>query len=261
MSWRKILQNWTGLVFSCATIIAALILGSGQETESVFAASASISTAGSSFIPANVTINVGDTVNWSSLGGHTVTALDGSFDYSSGPTFSYRYTQAGTFNFFCQFHRGAGMTGQVMVEGTSLTTTPTVSPLPTSIPTSTRVAATATPIPVPTASGSNRQFLSVGVRNGSFNSADVSVFPATFYPKTLTIQAGQTVRWIDQGTTHTVTSDATQNGIPLFDSGPNGLTPGQTFAYRFDSPGTYPYYCVFHGAIGGVGHSGVIVVQ
>ena len=154
------------------------------------------------------------------------------------------------------------MIGQVVVEGASLTTTPTASPVPTSTPIATTIPTTATPIPVPTAIGFNRQYLAVGVRTGSFNSADVSIFPGTFYPKTLTVQAGQTVRWIDQGTTHTVTSEATQgNGARLFDSGPDGLRPGQEFSYRFDTPGTYPFFCIFHGAPGGVGHSGVIVVR
>ena len=157
------------------------------------------------------------------------------------------------------------MTGEVVVVGTSLTTTPTPTPVPTTAPTATRTPTalpTATPIPVPTAIGSNRQYVVVGARTGSFNSADVSIFPGTFYPKTLTIQVGKTVRWIDQGTRHTVTSEATQgNGARLFDSGTDGLTPGREFSFRFDTPGTYPYFCIFHGAPGGVGHSGVIVVQ
>ena len=260
MNRKKIPQSIVGCFLSCLAISVAVILSGGEEPSTVSAANASISTLGASFIPANVTINVGDTVNWSNLSGHTVTQ-DGSFDFSTGSTFSYQYTQAGTFAFYCFFHRGSGMVGQVTVEGISLTLTPTASPVATSTPTATPVAATATPRLVPTAIGSNRQFLSVGVRNGSFNSADVSVFPATFYPKVLTVKVGQTVRWIDQGTTHTVKSEAVQNGVPLFDSGPNGLTPGQTFAYRFDTPGTFPYYCIFHGGVGGVGHAGVIVVE
>jgi plastocyanin len=64
------------------------------------------------------------------------------------------------------------------------------------------------------------------------------------------ITAGDTVRWAyTQGTEgHTVThcgdSCATPTGAPLFDSG--SLNTGETFAFTFDTPGRYLYYCVFH---------------
>ena len=39
------------------------------------------------------------------------------------------------------------------------------------------------------------------------------------------------------------------------------LSSGQTFSHAFSSPGTFPYHCKIHGGVGGVGMSGVIVVQ
>ena len=78
----------------------------------------------------------------------------------------------------------------------------------------------------------------------------VTVEQATFGPATLTIRAGTTVTWVNHdGDLHTVTS--TQG---LFAS--PGLDPGDTFAYRFTAPGTYPYFCAVHPHM-----KGTILVQ
>jgi plastocyanin len=72
------------------------------------------------------TIQVGDTVRWNWLSGfHSTTSgtcsgsncpQDGNWDSGagSGKTFSLRFTQAGTFHYFCTVH-GAAMTGVVQV--------------------------------------------------------------------------------------------------------------------------------------------------
>jgi plastocyanin len=72
------------------------------------------------------TIQVGDTVRWNWVGGfHSTTSgacsggschPDGQWDSGagSGMTFSFRFTQAGTYNYFCTVH-GASMTGVVQV--------------------------------------------------------------------------------------------------------------------------------------------------
>jgi plastocyanin len=70
--------------------------------------------------PATVTIQVGDTVTWTNLDSAAHTATDtGSgalFDgvMSTGESFSYTFTRAGTFDYFCTFH--PEMTGTVIVE-------------------------------------------------------------------------------------------------------------------------------------------------
>ncbi len=171
MRIRSTFRGLAALALTVALVVLAFAMNIGNEPSSVAAASASISTSNFSFTPAHVTISIGDTINWTNLSGHTATADDGSFD-SSGPTFSYTYTQAGTFLFHCFFHRGIGMTGEVVVVRTSLTATPAVTPTPTTAPAATPTPTslpTATPIPVPTAIGSNRQYVVVGARNGSFN--------------------------------------------------------------------------------------------
>ena len=68
----------------------------------------------------------------------------------------------------------------------------------------------------------------------------VSIVDFAFNPSDLTIAAGTTVTWTNNGTfQHTSTSDA-----GLWDSGT--LNTGQSFAYTFNTPGIYTYHCTFH---------------
>lgn len=83
----------------------------------------------------------------------------------------------------------------------------------------------------------------------------VDIVDSDYRPGSVTINAGDTVTWTQSGDApHTVTAD---DGS--FDSGQ--LATGETFSMRFDSPGTYRYYCTLHGGPGGEGMSGVVVVE
>ena len=83
---------------------------------------------------------------------------------------------------------------------------------------------------------------------------NVSAADNSFTPRSLTVSAGTTVTWRNNGSMiHTVSAD---NGH--FNSGP--IYPGQTFSHTFTTPGTYNYYCQPHGAPGGVGMSGSVSV-
>src|SRR4051794_32581259 len=63
-----------------------------------------------------------------------------------------------------------------------------------------------------------------------------------FNPKTVNIYAGDSVRWINQGTErHSATAD--KGG---WFSG--ALAPGQSFAWKFSAPGDNWYHCDFHSA-------------
>ena len=88
----------------------------------------------------------------------------------------------------------------------------------------------------------------------------------SFSPATLTVSVGTTVTFSWQGGTHTVTSYA-YNASPTF---PGVPMPGQssgTYAYQFNTAGTYYYYCEYHGtlAAGGTslatGMAGKVIVQ
>lgn len=79
---------------------------------------------GLSFSPAELTIEVGDTVRWINQGGfHDVVADDDSFR-SGAPTstafvFERVFSSAGTFGYYCSVHGspGAGMAGRIIVQG------------------------------------------------------------------------------------------------------------------------------------------------
>lgn len=86
-------------------------------------------------------------------------------------------------------------------------------------------------------------------------SASVSAQDNFFSPAALTVDAGTTVIWTNDGANpHTVTAD---DGS--FDSGT--LAPGETFSLTPGQAGQIPYFCTFHGAPGGVGMAGVLDVQ
>jgi plastocyanin len=80
----------------------------------------------------------------------------------------------------------------------------------------------------------------------------------TFSPATVTIAPGVSVtwEWAEGVGQHNVAPDGEEpatSGV---------LTDGPfTYTYTFNTPGTYAYYCIAHGAPGGVGMSGTVVVQ
>lgn len=73
----------------------------------------------------------------------------------------------------------------------------------------------------------------------------VTVKDIAFTPKTVTITAGDEVKWVfaDGGVTHTVTAKEGQ-----FDSG--NQTAGE-FKHVFADPGEYAYHCEIHTAMHG----------
>ncbi len=76
------------------------------------------------FTPDQVTIDVGDTVQWDNTGGfHSVVADDGSFTSgapSSSPwTYNFTLNTPGTYSYYCEVHGapgGVGMSGVITVE-------------------------------------------------------------------------------------------------------------------------------------------------
>jgi plastocyanin len=82
----------------------------------------------------------------------------------------------------------------------------------------------------------------------------VDIMDSVFNPDEIVIPVGTTVVWTHQASLpHTVTSDG-----GLFDSGT--LSNGETFEFTFDTVGSFPYHCIFHGGAGGLGMSGVVNV-
>ena len=91
---------------------------------------------------------------------------------------------------------------------------------------------------------------------------------APFYaPEKVSIKAGESVRWVNDGETVHSVSTASANaqnpkdasiprGAVAFDSG--FIPPGGDYSYKFIVPGTYRYFCLPHENAGMVG---VIVVK
>jgi plastocyanin len=79
--------------------------------------------------------------------------------------------------------------------------------------------------------------------NTSSQTFVVQVMDDRYEPKSLTIQPGDTVRWVFAGNTtiHTVTE---RNGA--FDSGEVFTRTGATYERRFDTRGTVEYSCRAH---------------
>lgn len=83
--------------------------------------------------------------------------------------------------------------------------------------------------------------------------ATVTLSNFMFAPKTVKIKAGGTVTWKVKEGSHTVKAD---DGS--FNSGT--INAGQSFSKKFDTPGTYKYFCSFHGSAGGHDMAGTIIV-
>ncbi|MBU6424463.1 MAG: cupredoxin domain-containing protein [Chloroflexota bacterium] len=72
------------------------------------------------FTPEKITVAVGTTVVWENAGQeeHDVQARDRSFSSSPlgpGASFSYTFTKPGAYSYYCSFHVGDGMVGEVDV--------------------------------------------------------------------------------------------------------------------------------------------------
>ena len=71
------------------------------------------------YTPTSVTIEAGQTVEWinEDSAQHTATAHDGTFkspNLNKGDKFSHTFAKAGTYTYYCAFHRG--MRGTVVVK-------------------------------------------------------------------------------------------------------------------------------------------------
>lgn len=88
-----------------------------------------------------------------------------------------------------------------------------------------------------------------GGGGGGTQPVTVSMVDNSFGPTSVTVKAGTTVRWVNNGSTpHTTTSTT-----GLWDS--NNVSAGGNFQRDFDAVGTFPYVCTNHA-----GMSGTVVV-
>ena len=89
----------------------------------------------------------------------------------------------------------------------------------------------------------------------SSGTSKVTVGDNYFKPDDIEVAAGTKVTWKNDGKIlHSVTPDKGKK------FGTKALARGKSYSYTFKQPGTYAYYCTFHGAPG-KGQHGTIVVK
>lgn len=97
--------------------------------------------------------------------------------------------------------------------------------------------------------------------------ANVTIKDFTFSPETVTVKAGASVQWVNNGPSahHVVSDDMVWDSGNL--AGPSGSDPygygdtkGQTFTFKFDNAGTFKYHCSNHPPSGYPNFVGVVVV-
>ena len=216
----------------------------------------------------DVNVPIGTTVKWTNQDSvpHTTTSGEpnspsGVWDsdrLSRGDSFTFTFTEAGAFTYFCRVHPG-GMQATVTVTGaeptsaaptpteepaTPVATTPTPEPVDTPAPaTQTPVPPTATPAPVPptpTAVPPTATPTGPVPTPGPMVSASI----ADFSHESLTITVGTTVEWVNDGQVpHTSTSEGN------WDSGSVGSRAD--FKFTFTKAGTFSYICSFHPSMTG----------
>lgn len=76
----------------------------------------------------------------------------------------------------------------------------------------------------------------------------VAIKDFSFTPSALTIKAGSTVSWVNQGSApHTVVSD-TSSAVKFTST---ELQSGASYSFTFSKPGVYPYHCSIHPSMVG----------
>ncbi len=110
-------------VSAAAVMIAMIMLFAGSPNASAndqpLAVNAEVKIDNFSFGPQTITVPVGTTVTWTNHDDipHTVVSTDGVFKSKVRDTdekFSYTFTKAGTYPYFCSVH--PKMTGQIVVQ-------------------------------------------------------------------------------------------------------------------------------------------------
>jgi plastocyanin len=241
------------------------------------------------FTPDTIEVRVGDVVEWWNADtiAHTVTAENGSFDFGPmepGTAFSLTFDAAGTYTYTSTAEGDEGWIATVIVGEASgpeeatgeeppgeTVVDPEPSPpaveepeeLPQESPgVEEAPAADGSPpaaLDAPTVASEGLAASSPVETQGSVSVAQtgptVTVVDSAYQPREVEVSPGTTVVWQQEGELpHTVTAD---DGS--FDSGTMGQ--GDTFSRTFPQAGTFPYYCEFHGAPGGQGMAGVVIVS
>jgi len=203
------------------------------------------------FSPATLTVPAGATVLFINhgVGQHSVTADDLSFDsglLESGEQTAITFNEPGFYPFYCVLHgtRGhTGMSGSITVVASGAGAEPEVdTPEPEPIPAGEDT---------PDAEGMPEAEATPELVGSDFT---VEMSDFTYSNLELAVPAGSHVMWINSGEMqHSARADDESWDTGLLDSGEQAII-------TFDTPGTYSYFCLLHGAPGGIGMAAVITV-
>jgi plastocyanin len=83
----------------------------------------------------------------------------------------------------------------------------------------------------------------------------VSMKDFAFGPQEIKVKAGTTITWKNEGAApHSATAVDKSFDTAIFQ-------PGESKSAKFDTPGTFKYYCQLHGTPDGNGMVGTVVVE
>ncbi|MFC0543642.1 cupredoxin domain-containing protein [Kutzneria chonburiensis] len=125
-----------------ASVVDAQKAAVAQYSPSAESSAIAVDIKSYTFTPASLTVSVGDTVTWTNedTAPHTVTVSDGPEKFASptlqqGQKFSYTFTKAGSYSYYCAVH--PDMKASVTVQGSTPPPTTTTAPTTTAPPTTT----------------------------------------------------------------------------------------------------------------------------
>jgi len=91
--------------------------------------------------------------------------------------------------------------------------------------------------------------------------AEVVALDNSFNAEGISVPAGTTVRWVNNGRQdHDVIPAGQTDASGEWGADPGDFAPGGTYEHTFAEPGTYNYYCTLHGTES-AGMVGVVVVE
>ncbi len=125
------------LYFSVFKKLGIFLLASAMSISTSFATIHMVGVSNLVFTPANINVNVGDTMQWNWVNGSHTTTADasgipaGAATWNSQmnstvTTFSYRITVAGVYNYYCVPHQGSGMVATFTASPSTATPKPAV---------------------------------------------------------------------------------------------------------------------------------------
>ncbi len=120
----KITKKFAVLVASFLLIVSSFLFSANPASAETYTVKMGADSGTLQFEPSTLTVKAGDTVKWvnNKLSPHNV-VFDGSKElsheklvFSPGESYESTFNEPGTYDYYCQPHRGAGMVGKIVVE-------------------------------------------------------------------------------------------------------------------------------------------------